>query len=96
MKVAGVAFIQEFCKMHPQSRRSLWKWVEVTKKAAWTNIIDVRQDFPHADGGVKNDYTVFNIMGNHHRLITYIKYKSQEASIICVLTHAEYDKWSNQ
>jgi len=61
--------------------------------AEWHNIMEVRQIFPTADGGVKGAYTVFNIKGNDFRLITVIDYELQVIAIIDIFTHAEYSKW---
>jgi len=65
-------------------------WYGVTKRAAWTHIDDVRQDFPHADAA--GIFTVFNVSGNKYRLVTVIKYRWQVVYVRNVLTHAEYGK----
>jgi Uncharacterized protein conserved in bacteria len=68
-------------------------WYRVTKRARWTNLADVREDFRHAD--VVCDLTVFNIAGNKYRLIAAIKYRWQVVYIRHILTHFEYnrEKW---
>ena len=43
----------------------------------------------HAD-----PYTVFDIAGNHFRIITVIHYNRQKLYIREVFTHAEYDHWN--
>jgi mRNA interferase HigB len=65
-------------------------WYHVTKRAYWRTLLDVREDFRHAD--VAGAYTVFNIAGNKYRLIAVIKYPWQVVYIRHVLTHREYDK----
>jgi len=58
-------------------------------------VIDVRKTFPAADAvRVANGrvVTVFNIGGNHYRLITAIKYQWGIVYVLMFLTHAEYDK----
>ena len=39
-----------------------------------------------------NDLIVFDICGNHYRLITYITFKKQIYYIKQILTHTKYDK----
>lgn len=46
----------------------------------------MRKIFPSAD--LVGNFTVFNIKGNHYRLITRIDYESQLLFIRAVLTHA--------
>ena len=36
--------------------------------------------------------TVFNIRGNHYRLLTWVSYRAGVVTVIEFLTHAEYDK----
>ncbi len=65
-------------------------WLHVAKHAAWQNLAETRQDFPHADPVDRR--TVFNIGGNKYRMITRINYQRQIVYILYILTHAEYDK----
>jgi mRNA interferase HigB len=53
-------------------------------------LAEVRRDFPHADP--VGDLTIFNIHGNHYRLIARIDYSRQKIYVAEVLTHAEYDR----
>lgn len=65
-------------------------WYRVTKRARWTGLSAVREDFRHAD--VAGPFTVFNIGGNKYRLIAVIKYRWQMVYVRHILTHFEYDK----
>lgn len=51
--------------------------------------------FPHADAVER--LTVFNIKGNHYRLIVRLRYDIQIIFIKRLLTHADYDRgdWKN-
>jgi mRNA interferase HigB len=51
--------------------------------------------FPQADQ--VGDCVVFNV-GNSHRLIGRIRYRTQRVYVLRVLTHAEYDrqKWPDE
>ena len=82
--------IREFVKDHPAAEPSLSAWYKVARKASWQNIVEVRKIYPHAD--IVGRYVVFNISGNHCRLIAEIHYESQMALIREILTHSEYDK----
>ena len=82
--------IRAFVKTHPEATEPLEHWWRVTEKARWGNLMDVRNDFRHAD--VVGKYAVFNVAGNKYRLITGIKYSWQVLYIRRILTHTEYDE----
>lgn len=82
--------LREFWEKHPNAERALRAWFTHVEQAQWQNFAEVRRDFPAADQ-VKR-LTVFNIGGNHYRLIGRIEYEQQKVFIRAVLTHAEYDR----
>jgi mRNA interferase HigB len=67
-------------------------WYKIASKADWRSFADVRQTYSSAD--YVDPFTVFNIRGNHYRLIVKIEYKKHLVFIKHVLTHKEYDKGS--
>ena len=82
--------IREFVRRYPESESPLHAWYKIAKKAAWQNLVAVRNDYPHAD--LVGRYIVFNIGGNKFRLVAEIHFESSLVLIRHVLTHAEYDK----
>ncbi len=82
--------IRDFVALHPNSEPSLTSWYKIAIKAKWKSIVEVRQDYPHAD--LVGPLVVFNIAGNNVRLIAEIRYQSQSILIKHILTHAEYDR----
>lgn len=95
MHIISYKAIREFSARYPDAKVPLDAWYKKTEKAAWKNLAEVKQTFPHADA--VGDCTVFNIGGNKYRLITKIKYQKQVVYIRFILTHSEYDKgsWKN-
>ena len=85
--------IREFVSLHPNSASSLSSWYKILRKAKWQNIVEVREDYPHAD--LVGRFVVFNIAGNNFRLIAEINFESLLVLIRHILTHTEYDreKW---
>lgn len=90
MRVISKAAIREYANNHEDAFEPLMYWYHITKRARWTSLADVREDFRHAD--VVGPYTVFNIAGNKYRLIAAIKYRWAVVYVREILTHAEYDK----
>ena len=93
MNTISYRTIREFILLHPNSESSLSSWFKIAKKAKWQNLAELKKDYPHAD--LVGRYIVFNIAGNHYRLIAEIHFESQLILIRHVLTHAQYDreKW---
>lgn len=90
MRVISKAAFTEFTAKRPEAIEPLVHWYQITKRADWKSIAEVRLDFPHADAvGI---FTVFNIAGNKYRLITVIKYRWQVVYIRAILTHVEYQR----
>ena len=52
--------------------------------------IEVQQTYASAEA--VGNFTVFNIKGNHYRLIVSINYSRQLVYFKYFLTHADYDK----
>ena len=93
--VLNEAILELFARKHNQAKYALEDWLGTTKQAAWQHLMDVRRNFPAADGKVKKQgYTVFNIRGNNYRLVTLINYKKQIVEVVEVMTHSQYDRWN--
>ena len=75
MGIVSKAAITDFCKKHKDAAEPLVHWYLVAKRARWTNLADVREDFRHAD--VVGPLTAFKVAGNKYRLIAVIKYRWQ-------------------
>jgi mRNA interferase HigB len=80
----------EAAREHADLSDPLDVWYRIAKRAEWQSLAEVRASFPSADGVGK--FTVFNIKGNHYRLVCEINYRTGRLYIRNVLTHAEYDK----
>jgi len=88
--------LREFAAAHPDSEAALDAWYRVAKSARWTKLLEVQRVYPAAESAGR--LTVFNIKGNHYRLITAIHYPSQTIFVRAVLTHAKYDRnrWKDE
>jgi len=98
MRIITKRRILEYAKQHPNAAANLSAWITVATAAKWQLIVDVRRIFPNTDlASVRSSKTVtiFNIAGNHHRLIAAIHYNTRSLFILKLLTHAEYskDRW---
>jgi len=72
------------------AKSALQVWFDTAVEAEWRNIEDVRKSFPATD--MTDGLTIFNIRGNHYRLIVRMVFQYKRIYVKEFLTHAEYDK----
>ena len=73
------------------SKVALERWYGIAEKAIWHIFAEIKEDFPATDY-VGNQHYVFNIKGNHFRLIVEVKFTIGRVFIRFVGTHADNDK----
>ena len=91
MVIISKTILVEFSAHHADSEDALNKWYEVSKKANWNSLNDLKKTLSTVDY-VGNDRYVFNIKGNKYRLVVMIFFDIRTVFIRYLGTHAEYDK----
>lgn len=91
MRVIAKKILRDFWESHPDSKQQLKSWYQETSKAKWTGPKQVKSEYPSASFLIENR-VVFNIKGNHYRLIVRLNYDYQMIWIRFIGTHAQYDK----
>ena len=81
----------EFWTRYADREEQLKAWASEVEHANWKTPSDVKARYGTADF-LKGDRVVFNIKGNHYRLIVKIQYNIQIVFIRFIGTHKEYDK----
>jgi mRNA interferase HigB len=90
MQVISRKTLLSFAKTHKDANQALDAWYRLAKSAKWESFTDLKKYFGAAD--IVGNFTVFNIKGNHYRLIADVQYTKQIIFIKYVLTHEEYDQ----
>ena len=90
MRVIKRKPLQSFAKKHGDAGQALDDWYRLAKSAKWKNFDELKKVFGTAD--IVGNFTVFNIKGNHYRLIIDIQYSTQIIFVKYVLTHKEYNQ----
>lgn len=91
MRIFTEQTIRQFTTEHPEALVALQVWVSMVKSSRWTCFADVKNDFNSVDA-VGNQRYVFNIMGNHYRIVAVIKFTIGFVYVRFIGTHKEYDK----
>ncbi|WP_426064462.1 type II toxin-antitoxin system HigB family toxin [Flavobacterium sp. DSP2-3-1] len=90
MRIIAKRTLQNFWEQYPSSKQQLLSWYQVIDKNSFTNSNTIKAIFGSADF-IGNNKVVFNICGNHYRLIVKINYVTQIVYILFIGTHPEYD-----
>jgi len=91
MRIFTEQTIKEFTRKHPDSLVAFQVWTSVVKNSHWRCFSDIKKDFNSVDA-IGNQRYVFNIMGNHYRLLAVIKFTIGFVYVRFIGTHTEYDK----
>ena len=91
MRVIAKKVLRDFWIKHPDSEQQLKAWYQEADSADWTNPRDIKIEYPTASF-LQDNRVVFNIRGNHYRLIVKINYHYRMVWIRFIGTHAQYDK----
>jgi mRNA interferase HigB len=84
--------LKEFQLETPTVAIPLGIWLQETIKAEWATFAELKASFPQADLVKGSDRVVFNIKGNHYRLIAAVDFVRHGVLIRWFGTHAEYSK----
>jgi mRNA interferase HigB len=99
MKVVGFdvasALIAREKRQRPHLARALDRriaaWLQEVRAAKWARPTEIKAVYGSADI-IGNGRVVFDICGNHYRLIVQFNYVAQVARIRFAGNHAEYDR----
>ena len=91
MNVISHKKLREFYETHTDSKSYLTVWFKTVRKASWKNFNELKADYHMADI-IADNRVIFNIKGNHYRLIIRINFEHQRVMIKWIGTHADYDR----
>jgi mRNA interferase HigB len=91
LRIIAKKILREFWELHPDCEEQLKAWYQETSNAEWQGTNQIKLEYPSASILPANR-VVFNIKGNHYRLIVKISYDYQMIWIRFIGTHAGYDK----
>ncbi len=90
MRIFTEKALKEYAEQHPSAKVALQEWVSIVKRSDWKCFADMKSTFNSVDNA-GNQHYVFNIKGNHYRLVVVVKFTIQFVYIRFVGTHEEYN-----
>lgn len=91
MRIISRRKLREFWEKHPDATIPLQTWFHDVESAVWNTPTDIKAVYKNASF-VADNRVVFNIKGNHYRLVVVIIYQHGVVYIRFVGTHEEYDR----
>lgn len=95
MHLISFRTIRQYVLQNAQAREELAAWAKQVEKAEWADFNALKADFPATDYIGDNRY-VFNVKGNHYRVIAMVFFAPAQLYIRGIFTHAEYSKLSKR
>lgn len=90
-RIIAKSTLREFWEKHEDAEQYLKTWFQTASSSKWKSPKDVKKTY--ASASILNDNrVVFNIKGNHYRLIVKFNYEREWAFIRFIGTHKAYDK----
>jgi len=90
MVIFKASTLRDFIALHPDAEDALNNWRSIVSKTSFSYFADIKNFFNSVDA-VGNDLYVFNIRGNHYRLIARIHFNVRTVYIRFIGTHSEYN-----
>lgn len=91
LRIISRKALRDFWMLHPDCEQQLKSWYQEAETAAWKGPADIKREYRSASI-LAGNRVVFNIKGNHYRLIVKVNYAYGMIWIRFVGTHAQYDK----
>ncbi|HNT54202.1 MAG TPA: type II toxin-antitoxin system HigB family toxin [Anaerolineaceae bacterium] len=91
MRIISRRTLRTFWEKHPDACLPLQTWFHDVQQASWGSPTDIKAVYQNASF-LANNRVVFNIKGNHYRIVVVVVYQHGIVHIRFVGTHAEYDK----
>lgn len=91
MNVIATKTINAYRERYPEADYALRAWVSLMKKNKFKHFAELKSFFGSADL-IADGVIVFNIKGNHFRLIVNVDFTRQFAYVKWFGRHKEYDK----
>jgi mRNA interferase HigB len=91
MRIITTGTLRHFARIYPDAQIRLLKWEQDIRKLDIRSPQQLKSIYRNASI-INSQRVVFNIKGNHYRLIASINYEWNTIYIVWFGTHTEYDR----
>jgi mRNA interferase HigB len=90
MRIITKSHITRASLRFPDAKKALESWYQLMLQNEFNNFAELKQVFGSVDPVGRT--VVFDIKGNHYRLIAAIHYNKKTVYLLEVMDHVEYDR----
>ena len=90
MNVISKRELFEKASRYPDAIVAIQDWFDVAHAAQWDSLEEIRKTYRDTD--MVGPLAIFNIKGNHYRLIVRVAFPYRRIYVQEFLTHAQYTK----
>ena len=97
MNVIALRTLREFWEVHLEAEEPLRDWNKLARSVNPNNFAELKTTFGSVDLARSEDDTVvfiFDVAGNHYRIVTRIDFEYRVMFVLKIFTHKEYDRWN--
>ena len=94
MRIISFRKLREFFEKDQAAQVPMEDWYKRAKKAEWDNFSDMKKTFNSVDA-VGNERYMFNVRGNHYRIVAKVMFTLKRIYIRWVGNHKDYDRIKN-
>ena len=91
MQIINTDLLDEFTARHTAAKKAVATWCDKVLEAAWRTPQDIKNAVRSADF-LAGNRVIFNIKGNHYRIVVKVVYFNGLVIVEWVGTHAEYSR----
>ena len=91
MRVITLGTLREFWEKYPDAQQALKAWYDDAERGNWQTPAEIKEIYASASV-LPNNRVIFNIRGNHYRLVVKIHYNTGFIFVRFIGTHREYDR----
>jgi mRNA interferase HigB len=90
MHIISKKKLVEFWEDHPDAADPLKTWYHHAERSLWLTPVDIQKDYGN-DVIKPDNRAVFDIKGNHYRLVVRVNYKTHRIYIRFIGKHSDYE-----
>lgn len=91
MRIIATQTLRNYIRTYPKAEQSLLAWNQEVESAHWDSPNELKGQYRNASI-LSQKRVVFNIHGNHYRLVVDIEYRLKIVFIVWLGPHGAYDK----
>ena len=91
MRIVGRELLSNFVTKNSSLKAWIVPWQAEVEDATWRTPQDIKSRYPSVSF-LSGNKVIFNVKGNHYRLVCIVAFKTSVVVVKWIGTHAQYSK----